>query len=252
RDPDSRTPAVAPEGWWSRLKPLLQGATRGLRSAGGVHQHQLGILDRGDAEAVLAADRGAVARLQGHAVHLHPAAVGDQVAVAARPGERVLRAFAGLERGAEHARIRADRQRVVVALDAAGQGHEPARAPVLRERPRAPRRRLALAVGEDPDLEDPGHARLEVVLGVADAGARAHHLHVAGHGAALVAQAVLVGDRPLAHVGDDLHVGVRVRREAGARLDGVVVPHPQRAPVDAVRVVVTGEREVVLRVEPAV
>src|SRR5690606_26732783 len=85
--PASRTPAVAPEGWWSRLKPLLRGAARGLRSAGGVHQYQLGIVDRGDAEAVLAADRGAVARLQRHAVHLHPAAVGDQVAVAARPGE---------------------------------------------------------------------------------------------------------------------------------------------------------------------
>jgi hypothetical protein len=51
---------------------------------------------------------------------------------------------------------------------------------------------------------------------VADAGARAHHLDVARLGAALVAQVVLVGDRAFADIGDDLHVGVRVRREAGA------------------------------------
>src|SRR5690606_31658779 len=68
----------------------------------------------------------------------------------------------------------------------------------------------------------------------------------------LVAEAVLVGDRALAHVGDDLHVGVRMRREAGAGLDGVVVPHPQRAPVHPLRVVVAGEGEVVPGVEPAV
>src|SRR5690606_7058230 len=118
-------------------------------------------------------------------------------------GETVLRRLARLERGAEHARIGADRQRVPVAGDAAGQGHELPGPPLLRERPGAPGRRLALAVGEDPDLEDPRHPRLQVVLGVADAGARAHHLHVAGPGAALVAQAVLVGDRTLAYIGDD-------------------------------------------------
>src|SRR5690606_27342446 len=70
--------------------------------------------------------------------------------------------------------------------------------------------------------------------------------------AALVAHAVLVGDRALADIGDDFHVRMRMRRKAGARLDGVVVPHPQRAPVDARRIVVLGEGEMMPGVEPAV
>ena len=73
-----------------------------------------------------------------------------------------------------------------------------------------------------------------------------------GFGAAGVSQAVLVADRAFAHVGDDLHVRVRVRREAGLRRDGVVVPHAQRAPAHAIRVVVAGEGEMVFGVEPAV
>lgn len=74
-----------------------------------------------------------------------------------------------------------------------------------------------------------------------DAGTGAHHLHVAGLGAALVAQAVLVGDRAFADIGNDLHVAVRVRREAAAGGDLVIVPDPQAAPVLALRVIVVGE-----------
>ncbi|MNT19068.1 hypothetical protein D3C72_1543050 [compost metagenome] len=85
-----------------------------------------------------------------------------------------------------------------------------------------------------------------------DAGARAHHLHVAGLGAALVAQVVLVGDGPLADVGDDFHVLVRVRREAGLGGDLVVVPDAQLAPAHPLAVVVAGEGEMVTGIEPAV
>src|SRR5690606_24890768 len=113
------------------------------------------------------------------------------------------------------------------------QGDETSGAPALGERLRTPGGRATLFVREDPDLEDPGDARLQVVFRVAHAAARAHHLHVAGFRAALVAQAVLVGDGAFAHVGDDFHVRVRMGREPGSRLDGVVVPDPQRAPVDA-------------------
>ena len=97
----------------------------------------------------------------------------------------------------------------------------------FREGLGAPGRRAAAGRRLDPDLEERGRLRLEIVFGVADAGAGAHHLHVAGFGAALVAQAVLVGDRAFADIGDDLHVGVRVRREAGVRRDLVVVPDAQ-------------------------
>ena len=58
-------------------------------------------------------------------------------------------------------------------------------------------------------------------------------------------------DRALPHIGDDLHVGVRVRWKTGLRRDLVVVPDAQRAPVHALRVAVIGKREMVPRVEPA-
>src|SRR5690606_30681005 len=169
----------------------------GANSTGGVDQHQLRIFQRGDADAVQLADGGAVAGLQGHAVDLHLALRRHQVTEAAGTGEAVLGAFAGLERCAEHARGGADRQRIPGAGDPAGRGDEASGTVLLRERARAAGRLAARFVREDPDLEDPGDARLEVVLGMAHAAARAHHLDVAGFGAALVAHAVLVGDRAL-------------------------------------------------------
>ena len=83
-----------------------------------------------------------------------------------------------------------------------------------------------------------------------DALARAHHLDVAGLGAAAIAQMVLVADRAAADIGDDLHVPVAVHGKAAAGLDRVVVPDPQRAEAHAVRVMVVGETEMVARLEP--
>src|SRR6185437_8943918 len=103
-----------------------------------------------------------------------------------------------------------------------------------------------------PDLEDSRLGRLQIIFGVADAAAGAHHLYVARFGPALVAEAVLMRDRALADIGDDFHVGVGVRRKAGVRRDLVVVPHPKRAVTHIVRVVMAAEREVVLGLEPAV
>src|SRR5689334_10490202 len=87
---------------------------------------------------------------------------------------------------------------------------------------------------------------------MADAGARAHDLHVARFGPALVAEAVLMRDRAFADVGDDFHVRVRMGRESGLRRYRVVVPDAQRAPVRTARIVIGGEREMMLGVEPAV
>jgi hypothetical protein len=87
---------------------------------------------------------------------------------------------------------------------------------------------------------------------VPDPGAGAHHLHVAGFGPALVAEAVLVGDRALPDIGDDLHIGMRMRRKAGSGCNLVVVPYPQSSPPHALRVEVIGEREMVLGLEPVV
>ena len=86
---------------------------------------------------------------------------------------------------------------------------------------------------------------------MAHARAGAHHLHVARAGAAAIAKRILVGDRAGADIGDDLHVRVRMRREAGLGPDLVVVPHPKGAPAHATGVMPTGEGEMVARVQPA-
>src|SRR6185369_2518738 len=80
----------------------------------------------------------------------------------------------------------------------------------------------------------------------------AHHLDVAGGGAALVAERILMGDRAGPDVGHDLHVAVRMRREATLRRDLVVVPDADPAPAHAARVVIIGEGEMVAGVQPAV
>jgi hypothetical protein len=53
------------------------------------------------------------------------------------------------------------------------------------------------------------------------------------------------------HVADDLHVAMAVRAEAGAGCDGVVVEHAQVAEAHVRGVVVVGEREAVVAVQPA-
>src|SRR6185312_2880580 len=78
-----------------------------------------------------------------------------------------------------------------------------------------------------------------------------HHLHVTGLGAALVAERVLVGDRAFADIGDDFHVGMWMRREAGVRRDLVVVPHAKRAVAHVLGVIVAAEGEVMLRLQQA-
>src|SRR3546814_7629092 len=118
--------------------------------------------------------------------------------------------------------------RIFVALDPARQGHELARTVGLGELARAPAGIAALAIGDDPDLEQRRFLILEVELAVRHAGAGAHHLDVARRGAAGIAHAVAVADRAGANIGDDFHVAVRVRGETRLRRDGIVVPAAQR------------------------
>ncbi len=59
-------------------------------------------------------------------------------------------------------------------------------------------------------------------------------------------------DRTAAHVSDDFHVAVGVRRKTRMRCDSVVVPHADRAPAHALRIVIIGEAEVMACIEPAV
>src|SRR5690606_19046102 len=96
-----------------------------------------------------------------------------------------------------------------------------------------------------------GAGAVVVVFRVRDAGAGAHALHFAGHDRGAVAHRVAVRQRALEHVADDLHVAVAVRAETLARRHPVLVDHAQRAPVDVLGVLVTGEGKAVPRVQPA-
>jgi hypothetical protein len=79
------------------------------------------------------------------------------------------------------------------------------------------------------------------VYSESNAASGAHHLHVARFGTALVAERVLMRDRAFANIGDDLHVGVRVRGKAGVGRDFVVVPDPQRTVTHIFRIVMAAE-----------
>src|SRR3546814_18853353 len=61
---------------------------------------------------------------------------------------------------------------------------------------------------------------------------------------------VAVGDGAFPHIGDDFHVAVRVRVEAAAGTDGVVVPDPERADTHPLRIVVVAEAEVMAGGQP--
>jgi hypothetical protein len=60
-----------------------------------------------------------------------------------------------------------------------------------------------------------------------------------------------MGDRTFPHIGDDLHVVVRVRGEALVRGDLVVVPDAQGTDAHALRIVIIREGEVVPGFQPA-
>jgi hypothetical protein len=111
----------------------------------------------------------------------------------------------------------------------------------------------AARVRLDPDLQEMHELAIRgVVFAVANAGARAHALHVArpDHGA--VAHRILVRQRALEDVADDFHVAVAVGAEALARLDAVFVDDTQRPEAHVPGIVVVRERKSVEGLEPAV
>ena len=114
-------------------------------------------------------DGGAVARIDPHAVDLDRTGGRDEIAVTLL-AKRVVDGLAGLQRGAEHARLGADWQRVGVLIEAARERHEAPRAVALRKGLRTPGRRTAPLRRHDPDLENSRRPVLEIVFGVADAG----------------------------------------------------------------------------------
>ena len=101
-----------------------------------------------------------------------------------------------------------------------------------------------------PDLVQVGVFALEIKLGVEDARARTHNLHVTGLGAAQVAAAVTVRDCTFTDIGYDLHILVRVRIKPCACLDDVIIDNPQSSKPHTLGVVVVGKTKVMPRVQP--
>ena len=73
-----------------------------------------------------------------------------------------------------------------------------------------------------------------------------------GLSSAAIAHAVLVLQRAFQHVAEDLHVAMRMRAEALPGRDAVVIDDAQGAEAHVRRIVVVGEGEGVMRLQPAV
>lgn len=120
-------------------------------------------------------------------------------------------------------------------------------------------------VGNDPHLDevhrvavlvgmgtgDTAQTPRVVLLGVQDAGARAHPLSQARVDDPGMPHRILMNQRTLQHPGDDLHVLMRVGVETHPRNDDVIVVDHQHPVVGIGGVVVAAEREGMLGIEPA-
>ena len=185
------------------------------------------------------------------AVHADLAA-GDMHVGAPSRRQRELCALRTVEATRVHACVLVDPHRTVGAVRRGDQA-QPAALVRVGEMLLLVARVDAAHVRLDPDLQEVhGLALRPVELAVQHAAAGAHPLHVAGTDHRAGARRVLVRERALEHVADDLHVAVAVRREAGAGHDAVLVDDPQRPELDVLGVEVVGERERVVRAEPAV
>src|SRR5262249_30580932 len=111
----------------------------------------------------------------------------------------------------------------------------------------------ALALGQNPDLVEVDRLGLRVVeLAVANSRSGAHLLHLARADHRPRAHAVLMLQRTFQHVGDDLHVTMRMVRKTIPRLYPVFIDHAQAAKAHKPAIVIITERKCVIRVEPAV
>jgi hypothetical protein len=84
----------------------------------------------------------------------------------------------------------------------------------------------AALLRHDPDLEEvDGLGLARIIFAMLDARAGRHALELAGADHRTGADAVLMFERAFQHVGDDLHVGMRVAGEASTRDNSVLVDH---------------------------
>ena len=165
--------------------------------------------------------------------------------------QRQFGRLVAVEQADQQPRILVDRHRAVGAV---GAGHQ-AQAAALVGGVEA----LFLVAGGnaahvrlDPDLQEMGLGLAGMVeLGVADAAAGAHALHIARPDHAAIADAVLVAQFAFQHIGDDFHVAVAMGAKAAAGRDTVFIDHAQRAEAHMLRIVVVGERKAVPGIQPS-
>ena len=91
-----------------------------------------------------------------------------------------------------------------------------------------------------------------VELTVLHAATGAHSLHITGQNALDIAHAVFVRQLAAEHVADDFHVLVAVRTKTPSGSNAVFIDNPQIAEAHVGRIVVTGKRKRVKRLEPTV
>lgn len=105
----------------------------------------------------------------------------------------------------------------------------------------------------DPDLQKVnGFGVGGVELRMGDARAGAHQLDLARLEPAAVAHAVLVFERAVDDIAEDLHVPVRMTWESAFWRDAVFIDHAQAAKAHVLRIVVVRKTETVTRIKPAV
>ena len=97
---------------------------------------------------------------------------------------------------------------------------------------------MSSAIGQNPDLQQAKRFFSQIVFTVDNAGACAHVLDVSPFEGALVVHTVRMGELSVDHIGDDLHVAVRVQVKPSARADGVIVNYSEDTIIDIVRIVI--------------
>src|SRR5262249_29190547 len=107
------------------------------------------------------------------------------------------------------------------------------------------------AFGQYPHLEQLDRRFFrKVEFGMRDARASRHPLRLPGANQPGAARAVFVPQRAFQHVGHDLHLAMRMRRESSAARDCVMVEDSQRPESHVIRVVVAVETEQPVRRQP--
>src|SRR5215471_12221496 len=94
-----------------------------------------------------------------------------------------------------------------------------------------------------------GPGGVELTVGYTSAGAHALDFPRPNDGART--HAVLMFESPFENVGDDFHITMRMRSKPFTRRDTIFVDDAQSAKTHGIRIVITIEREGVIRVQPS-